>query len=552
MTFKHMSRNAGFATVLLLVAICSSRAADSRGVVEGVVKNSSGQPVAGAFVKLKNAERRLTFMVISQAQGRYTADQLPPGKYTAQGVGNGLQSEWSAPVDVAAGKTAKLDLSLAAQQAPALRAAWPGMIPEEDAASMSFPEGEGKQLVSARCVACHAASQVTRARADRETWQRTLSAMQDHMKAANIPELNDEESKVVMNYLVTNFPPLPKADPNSRLPRTLMQGEATKYKVVQYELENTKAETHDVAVDPEGVGWSNQRTGGKLSRFDPETLEYSEVSPPLTKAERARMGNLQISSSGVVWLPDGSAERRWLSYEIKAGKWTSYDFPATMRGGSGGNSMAIAPNGIIWNSGPGAARSLNPVTKEWNSFDSPTWLNTKRNPGGYGIAVAGDGKVWFAENQADLMARVDPGTGKVEEFKIPVKGKAYPRRMATDAEGNIWVGLWSAGKLMKIDSKTAEMTTYDPPTPFAGAYAVSVDKKNNLVWVTLHRVDKLARFNPKTKQWVEFPLPQSETDVRRIEVDQHNPNRVWWSSVGNFGGQARMGYIEVLDGAASR
>jgi streptogramin lyase len=103
---------------------------------------------------------------------------------------------------------------------------------------------------------------------------------------------------------------------------------------------------------------------------------------------------------------------------------------------------------------------------------------------------------------------------------------------------------------MNIDYKTKEMAVFTPPSPFAGAYSVSVDKKNNLVWVTLHRVDKIARFNPKTKEWVEFPLPQAETDVRRIEVDQHNPNRVWWSSVGNFGGQARMGFIELLDGAS--
>ena len=325
-----------------------------------------------------------------------------------------------------------------------------------------------------------------------------------------------------------------------------------KYRVVEYELEDTKAETHDIAVDPNGVGWANQRVGGKLGRFDPETLEYTEVTPQVNKVPKARMGNLQISSNGIIWLPDGSAERRWMSYDIKNAKWTYYDFPASIRGGSGGNSMAIAKDGVIWNSGPGEARSLKPATGEWKSYDSPTWLKTKMNPGGYGIAVAGDGKVWFAENNVDKMARVDPATGQVDEFKVPVNGKAYPRRMATDAEGNIWVGLWSAGKLMKIDTKTAEMTTFDPPTPFSGAYSISVDKTHNLIWATLHRVDKLARYNPKTNTWVEFPLPQAETDVRRIEVDQHNPNRIWWSSVGNFGGQARMGYIELLNGSGSK
>ena len=73
---------------------------------------------------------------------------------------------------------------------------------------------------------------------------------------------------------------------------------------------------------------------------------------------------------------------------------------------------------------------------------------------------------------------------------------------------------------------------------------MSVDRKNNLIWVSEQQADKIARFNPKTGEWVEFPLPDSESDPRRIEVDQNNPNRVWWS--GNLA--ARTGFVEVLSG----
>ena len=55
------------------------RAQDRTGSLQGVVKDSSGAPVSGAFVKMKNAERRLTFMIISQAQGRYSLSNLPTG-----------------------------------------------------------------------------------------------------------------------------------------------------------------------------------------------------------------------------------------------------------------------------------------------------------------------------------------------------------------------------------------------------------------------------------------------------------------------------------------
>ena len=59
----------GIATGAAMLAVSSVQAADQTGSVQGVVSDASGQPVTGAFVKLKNDERRLTFMVISQGAG---------------------------------------------------------------------------------------------------------------------------------------------------------------------------------------------------------------------------------------------------------------------------------------------------------------------------------------------------------------------------------------------------------------------------------------------------------------------------------------------------
>ena len=181
-------------------------------------------------------------------------------------------------------------------------------------------------------------------RADRDGWQGIVDGMRVNMKNASLPPMSDEDAAALLDYLAENLPALGEPDPNSRLPRELVEGEARNYRVVQYDLENADAETHDVAVDPQGIGWANQRFGGKVSRFDPVTYEYSEISPPLdTRAESARPGNLQIAADGMMWLPDPN-ERRWLSYDTKKGEWTDVDFPwKTMRGQPNGNTMAIPP-----------------------------------------------------------------------------------------------------------------------------------------------------------------------------------------------------------------
>lgn len=530
--------------VALFVGYAPAQAAEvHHGVLEGAVQDAAGKPVAGAFVKLRNTEKRLGFMVVSQDGGVFSAKQLPAGSYEAQGVGGDFQSNWSAPVAVPERGSVRLNLSLTDPRAPMLPGAWPRRMPEEQAATLPLPEGPGKEVALKHCVSCHLQERFVGRGSTHANWQETIDDMRREIREAELPGLNDREAEVLLDYLATNWGPMPAPDPNSRLPQTPMQGQARKYRIVQYELENPRAETHDVAVDHQGIGWANQRRGGKVSRLDPVTLAYSEIAPPLTTAKIARPGNLQISADGVMWLPDPN-EKRWLSYDIKAEKWTSWPFPSTIRGRANGNSMALHHDGTVWGSGPGAARRLDPVTKEWSTWDTPTWTQTRKNPGGYGMSVAGDGRVWMAMNRVDRMARIDAKTGKVDEFKIPVAGNIYPRRLATDAAGDVWVGLWAAGKLMKIDQHTAEMTMIEPPTPYNGAYSVSVDKKNNLIWVPLHKVDKIARYNPKTQEWVEFPLPQAETDVRRIEVDQTNPNRVWWSSTAY---NARIGFVELLD-----
>jgi virginiamycin B lyase len=412
--------------------------------------------------------------------------------------------------------------------------------------SKELPEGDGKKLVAARCTTCHNTERFVGFHMPREDWAFTVRRMRARMRTAKIRDLTPDEAKLAIDYLSSNFAPVRAVDLNDRLPRALLEGKALYYRAVQYDIVDTMvgSEPHDIAVDPQGNGWVSQRSG-KLGKLDPKTLEYTEVSLPAGPAlpDGQLLGNLQIDAKGQLWVPDGS-NYRWLDYDTSTGKFTSYDWPKDVRADAGGNSMLIHPNGTIWETSGNQVRMLNTATKEFKFFDPPSYVATQVPNGAYGITVAGDGSVWWAEDMADRMSRIDPATGKVEEYKIPFDGLAYPRRMSHDARGDLWVGLWNAGLLMKVDYETKQMTFFAPPTETSGTYSVTVDRKNNLIWVSEQQADKIARFNPKTGEWVEFPLPDSESDPRRLEIDPNNPNRVWWS--GNLSG--RMGFVEVLSG----
>src|SRR6266566_3872136 len=101
--------------VTVLVILASSRLpleAQNRNVISGVVQNASVEPVEGALVRVRGAELGLTFLVVSQAQGRYSTPNLLPGKYTVEGIGGDYQSAPANPVEVRGHQQEKVDVQL--------------------------------------------------------------------------------------------------------------------------------------------------------------------------------------------------------------------------------------------------------------------------------------------------------------------------------------------------------------------------------------------------------------------------------------------------------
>jgi virginiamycin B lyase len=549
-----LSRTVVAAVVFLLPYAAQGQ--DRAGVLQGIVKDASGGPVAGAFVKMKNEQRRLTFMVVSQPQGRFSLNNLPSGKYAVQAIGGEHQSDWSAPVEVVADKPATINVSLTVSRAPALPGAWPGRLPGEQVGEggegpppAPLPEGTGRPIVEAKCVSCHDTQRISRVRVSRERWQTILTNMRMYAQGSTTAKpLTDDEAKTVLDYALANFSESsaggrPKPDPNSRLPRQLVKGDGMKYVAVEFELPNNTAEPHEVAVDLDGNGWVTQRVGGKLGRLDGKALTYSEIAPPAGSSPTNRLNAINRAPDGKLWFIDGGPNRRWLSYDPKSKQFDVYELPKLKSGSASGNTMRVHPNGTVWLNSIAANQviRLDPKTKEFTVYDVPAGVKRGKTASPYGMAISGDGKVWFIENAVNQMGRIDPVTGAIDEFPIFVKNPVA-RKGGMDLDGNVWVGLHGVGKLMKVDYKTTKMTVFDPPSDDAGVYSVQGDPRAPVVWLSEQHVDKIARFDLKGERFTEFPLISAESDPRRIEVDPTNPNRIWWS--GNLSG--RMGYIEVL------
>ncbi len=66
---------------------------------------------------------------------------------------------------------------------------------------------------------------------------------------------------------------------------------------------------------------------------------------------------------------------------------------------------------------------------------------------------------------------MDPNTGKVTEFPIPVLKKGFPMGtldLQLDKEQNLWVSLMYQGGIAKFDRKTEQFQVYPIPKEWQG------------------------------------------------------------------------------------
>ena len=511
------------------------------------VSDASGQPIAGAFVKLKNDERRLTFMVISQGQGRFEAKDLPPGTYRVQGVGGGYQSAWFNNVARRRRWRRGGEMPFCAQRPPrpALAPAWPQRIPEADVLKVSkdpkdLPDGAGKELVAEKCNSCHDLLRVVVKRSNSGDWEHTVQRMRTRMLGSYVPDLSGGGNNAIVVYLgqvARRSAALRRQQP---VPQVLMTGKALQYRVVTYALVNTHAEPHDVAMDPEGNAWVSERAG-KIGRLDTKTLEFKEFDTPPGPApkDRQSLGNPQIDSKGILWVADGP-NNRWLSYDTKTGKFLAYAFPEERvpPAATAWRCIRTAPSGR-----PAATRRRGSCSRtRWNSsstnLPTPSIIRCRAPTASRSPATARSGTPRTKPTRWSASIRHRQDRGVQDPVRRPrLSAPHEQRRQRRSLGGALERRQADEGRLQDQADDHLFAADADRRELLGGRRQ---EEQLHLGQRASGRQDRPLRSEDGGMGRV--PLPEAESDPRRLDIDPTNPNRIFFS--GNTPG--RMGFVEVL------
>src|SRR5574341_1515925 len=120
-----------------------------------------------------------------------------------------------------------------------------------------------------------------------------------------------------------------------------------------------------------------------------------------------------------------------------------------------------------------------------------------------------DGAIWYTGQFANTLGRLDPKSGRIKEFRLPLK--AGPHGLAADKDGAIWYTGNFNSHVGKLNPKTGEVTAYYMPNPAARDPHTPIFDKSGVLWFTVQSGNMVGRLDPKSGEikLVSAPTPKS-------------------------------------------
>ena len=280
-----------------------------------------------------------------------------------------------------------------------------------------------------------------------------------------------------------------------------------KVTIKEWDVPTTNAFPHDPAVAPDGSLWYTGMGANNLGRLDPKTGQIKEY--PL-KTPNSGPHGLVADQEGNIWF---TANYKGYIGKLnpKTGEATEYLMPDPNAGDP--HTLIFDQNGILWftvQRGNFLGR-LDAKTGTVKLKQSPT---PDSRP--YGIVVDSKGIPFFCELGTNKIGSINPDSMEITEYLLP-EG-ARPRRLDITQDDMVYYTDYARGYLGRLDPKTGKVEEWaSPGGSQSRPYGIAATK-DGMVWYSESGVspNTIVRFNPKTQSFSNWPIPSGGGVVRHI------------------------------------
>jgi len=142
------------------------------------------------------------------------------------------------------------------------------------------------------------------------------------------------------------------------------------------------------------------------------------------------------------------------------------------------------------------------------------------------VLLDNEGTVWFSHFGELFLGKMDPKTGEVSQYPLPVIKSGYPvgtLDLEATRDGELWLSMMYQGGVARFDKKTGTFQTWSVPKEwqtdatqqaFVSPNSSHVDGK---VWVKNSDRAQILRLDPKTGEWENFGSFKNPTSDRNIQ-----------------------------------
>jgi len=187
---------------------------------------------------------------------------------------------------------------------------------------------------------------------------------------------------------------------------------------------------HNVIVGTDGVVWYTGNLEGYIGRYNPKTEHLDKIVMPEFEAEDPH--TLVFDASGEhIWFTV-----QWGNYigrlTVANDKVDLIPVPTSRARPYG---IIVGPDGIVWVAllGTDKLASVDPATLELTEHNIASGARPRR------VGATSNGLVYYSDYSRGFLGRLDPVTGKVEEWALPAREGSAPYGMAVDKHGRVWV-----------------------------------------------------------------------------------------------------------------